>query len=166
MDKRTERKLNKLAETILLKQNPPEGKHLSLKELFDTTPLAVDPVVRMAGISRQWLSVLLKNNSEVKEQTKRAGVLRIQIMLRSIASQMQQATLTPGNAADQLHSFGISVYKMGIIPDDLQTPEVLQATENTIRQTGKTLENIVITDYIEHDEVAQYMVGAKKALKF
>lgn len=133
-----------------------------------TMPLSAISIANSMGVSRQWVSRVIKNVSVSRDELKRKHILDIQDHLQAEASRLKTKKLTQENFHEILNSplnlellsqrlYEPTNYIEKIIntEPEKRNPVSIAIIWDEVLHVCDMLERLIITDYIEHEEVAR-----------
>jgi hypothetical protein len=146
---------------------------ISVKELTETYPVNSNSIAGYMGVTKSYLHLIFHNKVAKRPEIMRKHYLNIQNALRKGALDMKAIALTKTNFSETLKSLPLSTTALSLymgenrfwIDDMLHLPHTRLKTdfiariEAEIKDIGEKLSGITLTDFIEHDEVAQYLIN-------
>jgi hypothetical protein len=149
---------------------------MELIEFYENFPVNMQSMATSMGTSKQWINSVLKNRTSMRDELKRKHILSIQLHVQQQAVSLKNIKLTASNIDDVLSQSPFSIIllskrmkqKSNFITQLLETPrykrdkESIRLVQEEINTLGETLEKIIITDYIEHDEIANALQHHKR----
>jgi hypothetical protein len=142
---------------------------MTMNEFFDQFPINRESLARSMNVSKQWVNAIVIDKTPTREELKRKNILSIQDHIQQQGDVLYNIKLNSANFHKLLPATPFSyrllsqainmpsnaIDKLLETPIRKRNPDIVLSVQNQIRTNGTALRTVVITDYIEHDEIAR-----------
>jgi hypothetical protein len=153
---------------------------ISIKDFSTSFPFTAESIAPTMGVSKAWMARIFYYETSKRPELSRRNLLKVQYHLRESAEKMATLKLTKENFTESIRNLPISTNKLSMamgeglfwLDDTLLLPphrlkiETVMRVQEEINEIGKQISDLTFTDYIEHDEVAHYLLKFGRSFSF
>lgn len=153
---------------------------LQFSELIENYPISVENIARNLHKTKQWIYFLIKpkhaaGSSIRSQQLNRKHFLEMQNYIQEIGFKMRTIELTPANFGKFIAKTPVSTSRLSNKMGEHQAwidklcdqkpherdPAAIARVQTEINLIGSILCDLVLVDFIQHDEIAHYLLKTK-----
>lgn len=145
-------------------------KKINLNELVETYPISYEAIAAGMGKSRQWVHQLVVKKVIKRPELNRKHILHIQNYLQQAGREMIDLTANDISLSQfKKWPFSLSALSLymkkpkfwlsdGLTNQNL-SPDDIAGIALHINSIGSILHDVVLLDFIQHDDVSKYLTG-------